>query len=63
MTQDHNSVSFGDYLAAVKGILCRDFGLAVAPSAVTNAVADHKAGIPPHRCAASIARNRGPKPG
>ena len=63
MTQDHNSVSFGAYLAAVKGILCRDFGLAVSASAVTKAAADHKAGIPPHRCAASIARSLGPKPG
>jgi hypothetical protein len=63
MTQDHNSVSFETYLAAVKGILCRDFRLAVSASAVTKAAADHKAGIPPHRCAASIARSRGPKPG
>ena len=63
MTQDHNSVSFGDYLAAVKGILCRDFGLAVSASAVTKAAADHKAGISPHRCAAAIALSRGPKLG
>ena len=63
MTQDHNSVSYGVYLAAVKGILCRDFRLAVSASAVTKAAGDHKAGIAPHRCAASIARSRGPKPG
>jgi hypothetical protein len=63
MTQDHNSVSFGAYLAAVKGILCRDFGLAVSASAVTKATADHKAGVPAYRCAAAIARSCGPKPG
>jgi hypothetical protein len=63
MIQDNNSVSFGAYLAAVKGILCRDFGLAVSGSAVTKAADDHKAGIPPYRCAAAIARSRGPKPG
>jgi len=63
MTQDHNSVSFEAYLAAVKGILCRDFGLAVSASAMIKAAADYKAAISPHRCAAAIARSRGPKPG
>jgi hypothetical protein len=62
MTQDCNSVSFGDYLLAVKVVLARDFGLAAGSTAVTKAAADHKAGIPPHRCAAAIARDRGPKP-
>jgi hypothetical protein len=62
MTQSKSGVSFGTYLSAVKGILAKDFGMAVSARAVDKAAHDHKAGVTPHRCAAAIARASRPKP-
>ena len=58
---DHETATFPDYLANVRGVLSAAFGLAVNRQDEAKAQACFRDGWSPADCAKAIARGGGPK--